>query len=91
MHPADSFEQAIVPGDEIFVWGSTNGWAACDVCHEYIQDDKRIELATRAVVRFVEAKGGQTVATATEMYKRVRLLHDEFFAMRSGDPYVTRF
>lgn len=85
-YPVDSFEQAIRPELPNFIWGSSGVWVACDTCHDLIENDKRHELAVRSVTSFALIKGTLPPDAIKPLYDRIRILHDEFYAMRSGVP-----
>jgi len=65
-------------------WNSIGGWAACQVCYELVEANKRNDLARRTLQAHPDVpKSGEVRKQA---YRAVRRLHDEFFVMRSGPP-----
>ena len=83
-YPTDDFMQELKNNTPTVEWNSIGDWAACNTCHDMIEADAREMLATRACKSFIEEYGPSP--NDAEMYRKIRILHDEFFAMRSGPP-----
>ncbi|HJS83809.1 MAG TPA: hypothetical protein VJ742_13360 [Nitrososphaera sp.] len=80
-YPVDDFEQTLeVEGRKVDL-GYLGGWAACQECYELIETDQREVLADRSVSELASDRSKQY---QVEFRRRLRILHDEFFAMRSG-------
>ena len=77
-YPAKSFELDVgLPVGLV----SEGGWAACDVCHDLIEADKRDALLARALDKLV---GQLPMDEAREL---MATLHGRFFANRCGPSF----
>jgi hypothetical protein len=62
---------------------SVGDWAACDLCHVLIEADDRSGLAQRSLDELI-LKHPEAVAAAAVLYEDLAVLHQQFFAHRSG-------
>lgn len=68
-----------------YVETSYGDWAACDVCHEFIESNFRHKLLERSFQKFCENIGEPVMPAA--ITKVIGNLHDLFFANRCGSCY----
>jgi hypothetical protein len=79
-YPARSFVAYRAPN----VAGESVGdWAACDPCHALIEADDRSGLAQRSLDELI-LKHPEAIAAAVVLYDDLAVLHQQFFAHRSG-------
>lgn len=68
-------------------WGSTGEWAACDACHDCIENDDRKGLTQRSVDTFYVEHPGiipDTKEARAAMFREISFLHNAFFVARQG-------
>lgn len=75
-YPCRDFQHRAVD----FTFNSAGGWAACDTCHSLIERHDRQGLAVRCASGHPERRYVPIAA----LTKRVRSLHDTFWANREG-------
>ena len=79
-YPARSFVAYRAPN----VAGESVGdWAACDLCHALIEAGDRSGLAQRSLNELI-LKHPEAIAAAAVLYEDLAVLHQQFFAHRSG-------
>ena len=87
-YPCESFigpEETI--GDRVWVHEMVADWAACDVCHDLIEADRREELAERAYHSENAPPEWRLIKLQipkSELMAHFRVLHDQFFYHRKG-------
>ena len=55
------------------------GWAACDVCADFVDMDSRSALACRSLSKFEDTHGVIMAENRTEIFNAMRSMHDAFF------------
>ena len=81
-YPARSFVAYIVDG---IAGQSVGDWAACDACHELIENDDRPGLAAYSIDSLIEVHPEFEVARE-ELSREMQGLHGTFFCSRMGPP-----
>lgn len=88
--PCESFEYPFVavelqPGHaNIQTEGSDDAWAACDTCHDLIEDGDRVALAKRSVKKDIE-RHPEAAKERPMLMRMTRAMQDGFFKHRNGE------
>jgi hypothetical protein len=81
-YPARSFVAYIT--DEV-AGQSVGDWAACDTCHEFIENDDRAGLAAHSINSLIRVQPEFEIARE-ELSREMERLHGTFFSNRMGAP-----
>jgi len=67
-------------------WGSIEGWAACDACHELIEADDRKGLATRSLREFFKKhpEVPDRPDVRANVWKHIHEVHPKFWELKKG-------
>lgn len=90
--PCESFEYPFMlvefgpEGTNAQSEGSADDWAACDTCHDLIEDGDRIGLAERSVAKDIE-RHPNAKAERGMLMAMSRAMHDKFFDHRNGEAF----
>ena len=76
-YPAKDF----IP-DSSIPWGSRGDWAACNGCHDFIEENDREGLLERSIKSFPLER--LELNLSDEIMEALRNLHNNFFNMRIG-------
>lgn len=72
-------------------WVSSDGaWAACEACHELIENEEREKLASRAVRMYFywnPLPAWQVRQIRRDLERKISMMHEGFWANRNGEPY----
>lgn len=69
--------------------GSADDWAACDTCHDLIEDGDRMALARRSVDKDIE-RHPEAEHERPVLMAMTRAMHDKFFDHRNGEAFRER-
>jgi len=74
-------------------WGSTEGWAACDACHDFIEANDWDGLRERAVASYFDIHPdtlliGATAAVRRRLDSDLRLMHGRFAELKTGVEHI---
>lgn len=66
--------------------GSGDDWAACDTCHDLVEDGDRIALAERSVQKDIE-RHPSAASERHMLMAMTRAMQDKFFDHRNGEAF----
>lgn len=81
-YPAQSFLAYIVGG---IAGQSVGDWAACEACHDLIEQDDRSGLAAQSIDSLIEAHP-EMQCVREDLLREMAVLHHTFFDSRLGAP-----
>ncbi len=81
-YPAQNFIAYATPG---IVGQSVGDWAACDLCHAFIERGDQHALLERSLGRLLE-KHPDMRAAETEIREHLGMIHRMFFEHQAGAP-----
>lgn len=85
-YPVTEFEQRMEVDGKVFDNVYLGDWAACDKCHDLIEAGDKEGLLDRCFLSEHSVYKKCSAEENVEYRKKVTVLHEEFFAMRSGPP-----
>jgi hypothetical protein len=93
-YPCESFVGPTAENEkQLWIQESVGAWAACDICHQLIETDRRMELAERSYNSANAPEGWdqiKRIIPKRELIGHFRVLHDQFFYWRRGEAIPVR-
>ena len=85
-YPCSSFVGPTAENDkQVWIQESVGAWAACEICHQLIEANQRMDLAERSYNAANAPEGWEQIKRMIpkrELIGHFRVLHDQFFYHR---------